>query len=210
MRRRRIFLIFVLLLCGLAAGAAWWVAGWIEKRPLAPSGGLYFPVRAVLPVPLFRQGDPRWADEPLATTPRTLAAEGCAVTSAAMVLAAHGIDVDPARLNAFLTALPGGYTPEGWIYWEKAALYDPAFAAKILPHYEDAASYFLIDANLLRGNPVIARLRHANGITHFVVISGKQGFDYLINDPGPGSAKGTYPLRDFGSKIEAIRFFQKP
>mgnify|MGYP001607066153 CR=1 FL=1 len=31
--------------------------------------------------------------------------------------------------------------------------------------------------------------------SHFVVIAGKDGFDYLVRDPGAGSAKGLYPLR---------------
>jgi hypothetical protein len=43
---------------------------------------------------------------------------------------------------------------------------------------------------------------------HFVVIAGKDGFDYLIRDPGAGAAKGLYPLREFGSRIEALRFYE--
>jgi hypothetical protein len=48
-----------------------------------------------------------------------MAEAGCAVCSAAMVLAFYGQDIDPGRLNAFLSD-NGGYTPEGWLYWEKA------------------------------------------------------------------------------------------
>jgi hypothetical protein len=75
--------------------------------------------------------------------------------------------------------------------------------------YEDAASYKLIDQNLWRGNPVIVKLRLRSGITHFVVIAGKSGYDYLTRDPGAGAAKGLYPLRDLGSKIEGLRFYEK-
>ena len=66
----------------------------------------------------------------------------------------------------------------------------------------------LIDSNLARGNPVIVRIRFSSGATHFVVIAGKQGFDYLIRDPGAGASKGYYPLRDLGSNIEALRFYE--
>lgn len=187
---------------------AWWVAAWMTRGPTPPSGGLYFPGTTEIPVPGFAQADARWGRDLLGPTPATLAAEGCAVSSAAMVLAARGMDVDPGRLNAFLTTLPGGYTPEGWLYWEKAAEYDPHLTAGLLPHYEDAASHFLIDENLLRGNPVIARLRYPGGTTHFVVICGKRGFDYLIRDPGRGFGKGLYPLKEFGGPIEAIRFYK--
>jgi hypothetical protein len=52
----------------------------------------------------------------------------------------------------------------------------------------------VIASNLSRGNPVIVRVRLPSGITHFVVVAGKDGFDYLIADPGADSAKGLYPL----------------
>ncbi len=183
---------------------------WQEQKPLAASGGLYVPGRFEFYVPQFFQADPRWAEDPLGSTAGSLGAEGCAVASAAMALGSYGVDVDPGRLNKFLTKLPGGYTPQGWIYWEKAAQFDSGFTTLLLPHYENLPSHFLIDRNLFEKNPVIARLRYPNGITHFVVICGKQGFDYLIRDPGRGGEKGVYPLKQFGSAIEAIRFYRKP
>ena len=67
----------------------------------------------------------------------------------------------------------------------------------------------VVKAERARGNPVIVRLRLPSGITHFVVIAGKKGFDYLTRDPGAGAAKGLYPLREFGSKIEALRFYER-
>jgi len=210
MRARRIsFLVWLIVLVALA-GAAWWTAAWMLRGPISGSGGLYFPARQELDLPQFFQEDLRWGGQPLGPTENTLGAEGCAVSSAAMALASYGMDVDPGRLNQFLTALPGGYTPQGWIYWEKAAEFDPRFTQALLPHYEDLPSHFLIDQNLIKGNPVIARLRYPNGVTHFVVICGKDGYDYLIRDPGRGGSKGVYPLREFGSPIEAIRFYGQP
>jgi hypothetical protein len=210
MTARRIFWgVFIVLVCVIAWGV-WWVTDWRKEGKVAPSGGLFYPGRLEFHVPQFSQADPRWGADSLGSTDGSLAAEGCAVASAAMTLASYGVDVDPGRLNKFLTALPGGYTPEGWIYWEKVAEFDSGFKPRLLPHYEAAASYFLIDRNLLERNPVIARLRYPNGITHFVVICGKEGFDYLIRDPGPGGKRGVYPLRHFGSPVEAIRFYRKP
>lgn len=210
MTARRILSLVLLFLLVFVAWTGWWLTDWLSRRPIDPSGGLYFPSRYVLSVPQFLQEDPRWGQDQLASTPSTVGGEGCAVSSAAMVLASYGVDVDPGRLNKFLTQLPGGYTPEGWIYWEKAAEFAPDFAAKLLPHYEDKPSYFLIDWNLIEGNPVIIRLRYPSGVTHFVVICGKDGYDYLIRDPGRGGVKGVYPLKDFGGPIEALRFYRKP
>ena len=180
-------------------------AEWSRLGPLEPSGGSYRRPRLELNVPIFRQADDRWRKDMLGNTPATLGAEGCAVTSAAMVLASYGIDIDPGRLNRQLTE-SDGYEGEGHIKWEMAAEVTGNIARKA---YEDPPSYRLMDENLARGNPVIVRLRLESGTTHFVVIAGKGGYDYLTRDPGAGAAKGLYPLKEFGSKIEALRFYEK-
>jgi Peptidase_C39 like family len=202
----RWFLIFVFL--GSIAGGIQCIRlkkAWDRKEMIDPSGGRYFFHRLELTVPSFRQGDDRWRYDLLGPTQDTLGAAGCAVASAAMVLASYGFDTDPQRLNEYLKG-NGGYTPEGWIYWEKAA---ELGHGHVRHAYEDLPSYSLIDSNLDHRNPVIVRLRLPSGITHFVVIAGKDGFDYLTRDPGAGAAKGLYPLREFGSKIEALRFYEQ-
>jgi hypothetical protein len=192
------------ILCLLAVGGGAWY--WLQPRDaLPPSGGLYFPGEKLIDVPQFYQGDPRWGRDPVGATPDSMAAVGCAVSSAAMVLASYGADVDPGRLNTF-AATHQGYTPQGWLYWEAAAAYPPAIARKI---YEDKPSYALIDRNLLAGNPVIVRIRLPGGTTHFVVIAGKRGFDYLIRDPAGRGGGVVYPLKDIGRPIEALRIFEK-
>lgn len=122
-----------------------------------------------------------------------------------MVLNFYGVKTDPQQLNWYLSA-NAGYTNEGWLYWERAADLAPNRVRHV---YEDLPSYFLIDWNLAKGNPVIVRLRFPSGMTHFVVIAGKNGFDYLICDPGSGASKGCYPLKELGTKIEALRFYCK-
>lgn len=210
MSARRILIIGGIIFALAAAMGTAWVLDWIEKKPVSSSGGLYFPCSFEIPGPHFFQSDTAWASEKLAATEETLSKAGCAVSSAAMVLAFYGADTDPGKLNKFLQKTPGGYTPEGWIYWEKAAEIDPVLAAKVLPHYENAPSGFLIDWNLLTGNPVIVRIRYPDGPTHFVVICGKRGFDYLIRDPGAAGKKGVYPLKEIASSVEALRFYKKP
>ena len=198
-------LLLVLVLSALVAAAGVYVH-WTWKRPLSPSGGRYYAQRVELPVPSFRQGDERWGEDALGGVPEngTLGSAGCAVAAAAMVFQAYGIDIDPQQLNWFLTD-KGGYTERGWLYWERAAWWAPDRVRHV---YEDLPSYHLIDSNLARRNPVIVRVRYSSGITHFVVIAGKDGFDYLVRDPGAGAAKGLYPLRELGSDIEALRFYE--
>jgi hypothetical protein len=205
--RLRQILLLALVLGGfitLIKAAYVWEA-WNTKGNLEPSGGCYFVRRVEIAGPLFRQGDERWRKDLLGPTSNTLGAEGCAVSSAAMVLASYGIDTDPQRLNAFLKT-NDGFTPQGWIYWEKAAELAPERVRHV---YENLPTYHLLDANLCAGNPVIIRIRRSHGGTHFVVIAGKDGFDYLTRDPAASPAKGLYPLREVGSKIEALRFYEK-
>jgi hypothetical protein len=204
LKRRLSFITFlVVLLVGMVAV----YIDWTWKRELSPRGGRYFFHRIELAVPSFCQSDERWRDDPLGGVAEngTLGGEGCAVAAAAMVLNFYGIDTDPQQLNWFLTSV-GGYTDRGWIYWERAAWWSPNRVRHV---YEDLASYQLIDSNLTRGNPVIVRVRLRNGVTHFVVIAGKDGFDYLVRDPGGGARKGLYPLRELGSDIEALRFYER-
>jgi hypothetical protein len=205
LKRRWPFVIFGFVLLLLIGGLALHT-DWTWKRKLSPWGGRYFFNRVEFPVRSLWQADAKWCDDPLGGIVEngTLGGEGCAVAAAAMVFKFYGIDVDPQQLNWFLTSV-GGYTDNGWLYWERAAWFAPD---KVRHVYEDLASYQLIDSNLSRGNPVIVRVRLPSGITHFVVVAGKDGFDYLIADPGAGSVKGLYPLRELGSDIEALRFYE--
>ena len=197
------FWALVAIVVGIGACGVWYYYG--ATRIIPSAGGLYFFSRFELPVHRFAQGDARWSDDALGQTESTMGEEGCAVSSSAMVLAFYGQDIDPGRLNAFLTT-NGGYTPQGWLYWEKAADFIPGMVRHA---YEDLPSYFLIDSNLLRGNPVIVRVHLPNGVTHFVVIVGKVGFDYLIQDPASGGEFGTYPLQKLAPEIEALRFYER-
>lgn len=191
------------------APAATALVGWailvgldpLQNRPIDASGGARFASRIELPVPLLAQADPLWGNDVLGPTSSTLSSEGCAVASAAMVLRFHGADTDPGHLNRALAATPGGYTPTGWVYWEKAA---EASGATVLHAYEGPPRHRLADRNLVRGNPVIARARMPSGTTHFVVICGKEGDHYLIRDPG---SRHVPLLSDLGSPLEAIRFY---
>jgi hypothetical protein len=180
--------------------AAWWRPG-----PVAGSGGLPIPGELVIGVPQFHQGDGRWREEKLGDTEGTLGAEGCAVTSAAMVLSHYGIKVTPPALNSFLKG-HDGYEGKAWIKWESAPDFTPGMVEKA---YEGDPSSLLMDWNLLNGNPVIARVRRADGITHFVVIVGKRWRDYLIRDPAGEGGGSVRPLSNLGVPVEALRYYRK-
>lgn len=156
-------------------------------------------------MPQFFQADPGWGNDKLGDTRGTLGGEGCAVSSAAMVLSHYGMDIDPGKLNSFLKQ-HDGYEGAGWLRWESAAEYSTGLIEKA---YEDLPSYGLIDWNLIHGNPVIVRLRLPSGITHFVVIVGKRGCNYLIRDSSSHGEGKIYPLKELGVPIEALRYYRR-
>jgi len=198
--RRTLLTTLVVFLC-VWVSLAW--NRWGNKGRLPPAGGLYFPLRVEAEAPSFAQADARWGKDALGPTDRSLAAEGCAVTSAAMALGHYGIQTDPGELNRFLKET-GGYTEQGWIYWEAAAELEPG---KIRHAYEDLPSYRLMDWNLLQRNPVIARIRRPGGGTHFVLVVGKVGYEYVILDPGSGGRR--LFLSELQSPVEALRFYER-
>jgi hypothetical protein len=208
-KRRRLLwaalagLLLLLLLLMTWGGIAVW--RFTSARVIASSGGIYFFRPVALDVPEFRQGDPRWHNDALGNTADTLGQTGCAVSSAAMVLKSYGIDTDPQRLNQYLTT-HNGYVGTGYLVWEKAAELGNGTIEKA---YEDLPSYCRIDCELIHGNPVIVRMHLPSGVTHFVVIAGKRGYDYLIRDPGAGWDRGLYPLREITPTIDGLRYYRR-
>jgi hypothetical protein len=51
--------------------------------------------------------------------------------------------------------------------------------------------------------------RIRNGTTHFAVIVGKRGFNYLVRDPGDGSEDRTHQLRQLVPQLEGLQLYQK-
>lgn len=178
---------------------------WFWKGPISGHGGIPILGRMEIFVAPFFQEDPLWSQESLGTSTDTIGSAGCALSSAAMVLRFYGVEVDPKKLNDYLIE-HDGYEGAAWIKWEIAATFPPNIAEK---RYEDLPSYGLIDWNLLRGNPVIVRIRRLTGKTHFMVVVGKQGLDYLVRDPAEKGRVGVYPFYELGTPMEALRFYQK-
>lgn len=148
-----------------------------------------------LNVPVFGQNWDPWKTDLLGTHPtETIGSQGCAVASVAMLLKFYGADVDPRKLNDWLTANEG-YIRQDEIIWDATDLYPGGvtFIGRVDWQKVDA-DLAQIDVELDGGYPVVAETR-IGGSLHFVVLKGHEGTTYFMNDPWNGTGDVTFNAR---------------
>lgn len=176
--------------------------GYVMSKYLEPLSD-YTPPPIVINIQPLWQKDPRWGSIKLGNSYLTLATDGCLVTDFAMV-----IGVTPAEFNARMKAV-GGFTGAR-IYWgmiEEAypdCKYVWAYDCYYIPAPLDK-----IDEFLGQGIPVMVHVTR-NGYQHWVLIVGKDGNDYTINDPIDGH-KVSFRERygDPAKQILRVRVYRK-
>ena len=148
---------------------------------------------AMPPVPYFSQCDPRWGSDQLGGDGPTICSMGCALTSAAMVMAYYGVDTDPERLNDAIGR--GGYDAGYNIYWSavRNVCHDEINQIEYDPSTVKPFDTTVLNNQLDAGHPVIVNVGG-----HFVVVTGRSDGTYYINDP-ISSAKST--LDDYPSRV---------
>lgn len=158
---------------------------------LSAQGG----VSGEIEVPWFGQLDDAWGDEGLGDSRSiSIADNGCALTSTAMVLNFYGVKTDPRKLNKWLLENNGydrGWDDDSGEYLGKVRMIWDAVTSghkevSLFRRYDFTAlpaDLYLIRGYLDGGIPVIAEVLRPGGIPHFVVLTGYSGDDFLIRDP---------------------------
>jgi len=150
-----------------------------------------------LPVTALKQNDPTWQNEEYDaantwSTAPSIGRWGCALTSMAMILNYHGIDItpdqsplDPSSLNRWLKAQPDGYLGEGLLNWVAIGRLTRLVAEikntpKLEYIYRGGNSLEPAAAAIKTSQPSILQVAG-----HFLVASGLTGTekDLYINDP---------------------------
>ncbi|KAF5416754.1 MAG: hypothetical protein C5S48_01975 [Candidatus Methanogaster sp.] len=152
-------------------------------------------------MPYFSQCDPRWGSDQLGGDGPTICSQGCALTSAAMVMAYYGVDTDPKRLND--TIGRGGYDATYCIYWSavRNACHDEINRIEYDPGKIKPFDETVLNTHLDLGRPVIVYVycpgHGGYWENHFVVVTGRSDGTYYINDPGfkTISTLDAYPTR---------------
>jgi hypothetical protein len=140
------------------------------------------------PVYLSQQ-DPQWKNDLLGfgDPGDTVGYLGCALTSVAMLVSGHGYAETPKSLNQKLKNV-NGFVSAGIRWGAVSQLYPNVTLKAYIPCATSEAPLAQIDAALAAGQPAIVQVDSspADGIqTHWVVLYGKKGDDYLMLDPWP-------------------------
>lgn len=150
------------------------------------SGYVIHGIVEVAPAQVWRFGQ----DNPLWNTPNdkygnsqtTIAVNGCALSSLAMVLNHAGISQNPGTLNTLMKNNAGysGLNVNWFVATREAA--NAAGSPKTrFVSLHNSSSTEVLDKALNEGHPVIVGV---DNDTHYVVVTGKQGNTYSIADPG--------------------------
>ena len=147
------------------------------------------PAGTSLATPLS-QRDPQWAGELLGHpgSPKTIGEWGCMMTCFTMVATAYGRSTNPSQFNhAMITN--GGYLNGYLTKWNALSnVYkDIVYMGKVDSGAPDLVSH--VNASLDAGNPVTVQVDFTRDTPftdndqHWVLIVGRDGDDYRINDP---------------------------
>lgn len=170
--------------------------------PISISGGRRMQI-VLMDTPIYLQTAPEWKEVRLGGSNEAFSSTGCVVCCVSMALAHHGIAITPDVLNAQL-ALKGGFSERGWLRWRAVE----ELTANKITIDTPYPSHQEIDDALEAGNPVIVRVMIGATIPHWVLVVGKRGTEYLMNDPlGQGIA--AEPLSRFRSEISAVRVVRR-
>jgi hypothetical protein len=137
------------------------------------------------------QQDPQWKNEQLGfDNTITIGTDGCALTSLVMLVNGYGFSETPSTLNKKLKDMgPGAGFLGGLIVWGALTQAFPKIVyQRIVLCQDQPAPLGDIDASLNAGQPVIVQIDRSpapNLQSHWVLLYGKQGNDYLMLDPFP-------------------------
>lgn len=152
-------------------------------RSQGGSGSSLLPPQSSADGWFFSQRDSRWGNNLMGNSPETVWEVGCLVSSMAMVMKKHGVDVTPASIAA----------NSSYFFSNTAYMLIPWGGGKFSSAWGNNQS--AIDAKLAAGEPVIVGVK---GSSHFVVLKSGSGGNYVMHDPWEGPDKN---FKDYYSSI---------
>lgn len=144
-----------------------------------------------LPISIWSQNDPRWANDQMGQNGPTIGRAGCMMTCVAAALR-----TTPKQLNAYLSA-KGGYAPGGLLIHQVAAAFDGPGGLQFVPLCGNfPANAAAVNLDISRGRCWIVYSRRFApwGLDHWVLVFSSNGFQCQYMDPAYGSRRWDRPL----------------
>lgn len=137
----------------------------------------------------YNQRDSSWGNQTIGLSGETMKEVGCLVTSMAMVASHYGKSIKPGDIAASSNPFWGNTAFMNQGSWNVSGV--------TMTRTRIGSSTAKIDEELSAGRPVVVGIY--GGPDHFLVITKKEGDDYIMNDPFPENGGGTkftskYPL----------------
>lgn len=165
-------------------------------------------------IPCYNQGDPKWSQDKMGSSGKTLSSDGCLVTCLSMALANFAINVNPGELCTLINSL-NGFDEYGNLYLE--AISKKYSSVSLIGSYETSLSkrpqYTKIEIGeaihriqrlIHLGIPValnVDAIGHDGLADHFVLAYDCVGTnDFQINDPISGKSVKLSSKYDFADK----------
>lgn len=122
--------------------------------------------------PLYKQCDPKWGNQQIGTSSKTICQVGCLISSVSMALTGQGHSYNPSTLNQYLKT-HGGYVSGDEYVWASINHIGLVYHGKVANTH--------IKSNLDAGNVVICNVHNGR---HWVLATGHSGDNIHVNDPG--------------------------
>lgn len=130
----------------------------------------------------LRQDDKRWSTNKIGKTSLTLGRWGCTITCVSMLSSYYGCYKSPAEL----AAIPSLFSVEGKIIWSSIGkIFDNKMKFDIRRYGMNRAAI----TSSLNTSPRTSVIAEVSNGSHWVVIVGTYGTDYLCVDPRDGQKK---------------------
>jgi len=155
----------------------------------------------------FSQTDPQWKSNLLGfDKSSTIGGFGCLLTSMTMCATHYGAtDLSPGLLNDKMKAIGGFQAGTAFIVGWMIGNIVPGMSLDYRACSGAAAPLAEIDANIAQGRPAIIEVDWSpqSGVqTHYMVVYGKDGSDYLVYDPYP------FPVTNGQIKLSTSKYAQ--
>jgi len=154
----------------------------------------------IVSLPFFSQRDESWEEFTLGgCKEESIGSAGCAIASLSMLFNSFGVDLNPRKLNSFLSENQNqGYFEGCDVMWFLVQNYQPG--VKVKGVYFNEFNFERIDYELNNGNYVIVGFDNVNfsNVPHWVVVKEKLSEEEALNfknkeitHPSPLSREGT-------------------